>query len=500
MFRILAFIIVFIGINAGHLSAQGNQDVLVLFRQHPNWQQMRAQFDQQNLPVSSRAVQLIQELKAIATGSQHGFKAFLSGLTADAELLHTYYIINAATVRVSEENLSDLLAFPEVEAVIELKKLPVYAVKPVEKREAVSRAVGSHETGATVIGAPFMWNLGYTGLGRKLYTVDTGVWPVHPAISRQWLGNHLPQQQVWYGFDSDYPADKPDAHGTHVTGTVLGLDPGTADTIGIAFNARFMAADPIVEDVADIKPITTILEAFEFALNPDGNDQTTDDIPDVICNSWGVGDSIADGLCTAPFLLDLFTALDMAGIAVEFSAGNEGPSVSSISLPQYVTMDSLSIFTVGALDGNSQNLPIASFSSRGPTPCDVPDEWKIKPEVSAPGVDVRSSVQWDGYAFYSGTSMAGPHVAGAVLLLKEAFPTLSGREILNALYQSAIDLGETGEDNVYGKGVINLENAYNFLSLNNEPVPPLQSGFDVTISGFNLGEVVCEGTHDVRVT
>jgi bacillopeptidase F len=128
-----------------------------------------------------------------------------------------------------------------------------------------------------------MWNLGYTGLGRKLFTCDTGVWPVHPAIKRQFRGNYLPESWCWKGFDSETPADKPDAHGTHVTGTVLGLDTLTADTIGVAFNASYIAADPIVEDAADIKPVSVIFEAFQFAINPDGNDLTSNDVPDVIC-------------------------------------------------------------------------------------------------------------------------------------------------------------------------------------------------------------------------
>jgi len=503
MFRIfgLLFICLLSFLSGFQLNAQENThvNVLVFFNQHPDWVSLRNRFSAEHTPVNQRPAEIISALRQSANATQPGFREFLSGLSADANLIRSYHVVNACLVSMPAELINNLYLYEGTEYVILQNQLNVYPISPVDKREANNRAVGSREPGADAIAAPFMWNLGYTGLGRKLFTVDTGVWPVHPAISRQWLGNHLPVNQVWVGFDSEQPADKTDAHGTHVTGTVLGLDPLTNDTIGVAFNAKYMASDPIVENPEDIKPVTTILEAFEFALNPDGNELTSEDVPDVICNSWGIGDSIASGLCTAPFIVDLFSALDMAGIAVEYSAGNEGPGAGTISLPQYVTLDSLNIFTVGALDANVTNLPIASFSSRGPTSCDVPDAWKIKPEVSAPGVDVRSCVQWDGYALYSGTSMAGPHVAGAVLLLKEAFPYLTGREILNALYQSAIDLGEPGEDNVYGRGIINLEAAFNFLSANNTPVPPQTSNFDIQISGFNLGEVVCEGNHEVIV-
>lgn len=478
-------------------------ECLVFFRERANLQDLANRFYSENTPIHERAYDVLHSLKEASNSVQSNLVDFvrawnLSHPADKAEIQKQFYIINALQLKAESDFIQVLSSMPEIEFITSSSRFGIHGIKPVQMIEASSRSVGGHEQGLEVIAAPFMWNLGFTGLNRKLYTVDTGVWPNHPAIRNQWLGNYIPQSQVWFGFDSDVPADKPDSHGTHVTGTVLGLDPSTSDTIGVAFNATFMASDPIVEDLADIKPVTEILTAFEFALNPDGDDQTMDDIPDVICNSWGVGDSIAEGLCTAPFIVDLYTALDLAGIAVEYSAGNEGPAAGSVSLPQYVTLDSLNIFTVGAIDAADPNFAIASFSSRGPTSCDVPDAWKIKPEVSAPGVNVRSSVQWDQYALYSGTSMAGPHVAGAVLLLKEAFPYLSGRDILNALYQSAIDLGEEGEDNTYGRGLINLENAYNFLALSNIPVPPNTSEFDIEISSFLTGEITCSGLQTIE--
>lgn len=485
---------------------QGTKFKAMLFmRGSADLQSLSTEFYTNNTPISERGIRVLSALKTAATASQTPILEFVR--TWNLMYPHTqvtiekqFHIINMMVINADVDFFQTLAYRPEIEWITSASRFAIHGISPMEMSPSVNRSIGSHEPGLEAIRAPFLWNLGYTGLGRKLYTVDTGVWPIHPAIRNQWLGNHLPQNQVWYGFDSQVPADKPDAHGTHVTGICLGLDPLTADTIGVAFGAKFMASDPIVEDLADIKPLPQILGAFEFALNPDGNDQTTNDLPDVICNSWGIGDSIAEGLCTAPFVVDLMTAIDLAGIALEFSAGNKGPGPGTISLPQYVTIDSLSIFTVGALDANNANLNIASFSSRGPTSCDVPDAWKIKPEVSAPGVNIRSSVQWDQYAEYSGTSMAGPHVAGSVLLLKEAFPFLAGREILNALYQSATDLGDVGEDNTYGRGIINLEAAYNFLSLSHTPVPPNTSGLDIEISSIQLPNVVCAGSQEIQLT
>lgn len=478
---------------------------MVFMRERADLQSLSVQFSTDNTHVSERGIQVLSALKAAANASQTAILDMIRAWNlmyphAQVSVERQFHIINMMVVYGDADFFQTLAYRPEVEWVTSASRFAIHGISPLEMSPSVNRSIGSHEPGLEAIRAPFLWNLGYTGLGRKLYTVDTGVWPNHPSIRNQWLGNYLPQDQVWYGFDSQVPADKSNSHGTHVTGICLGLDPITADTIGVAFGAKYMATDPIVEDAADIKPLPQILGAFEFALNPDGNDQTSSDMPDVICNSWGIGDSIAEGLCTAPFVVDLLTAIDLAGIALEFSAGNEGPNPGTIGLPQYVTLDSLSIFTVGALDANNANLTIAGFSSRGPTSCEIPDAWKIKPEVSAPGVNVRSSVQWDQYGEYSGTSMAGPHVAGAVLLLKEAFPFLTGRAILNALYQSATDLGDEGEDNSYGKGIINLEAAYNFLSLSHTPVPPNTSAFDIAISSIQLPSVVCSGNQEVQVT
>jgi hypothetical protein len=473
------------------------QRVQIYFRDRLNTRELNTQFDLQSVSVHDRIIFLNQSLKSKANNAQEPVIAFIKSRLGNTDgasaIVQQFHIINMMIIDADAVLIDELAALPQVEHIESNERFFITPIPIVEKHQATSRVVGGHEPGLEAIHAPFMWNLGYTGLGRKLFTCDTGVWPVHPAIKRQFRGNYLPQSWCWKGFDSETPADKPDAHGTHVTGTVLGLDTLTADTIGVAFNASYMAADPIVEDAADIKPVSVILEAFQYAINPDGNDATSNDVPDVICNSWGIGDSIAAGLCTEPYIVDLFSALDVAGIAVEFSAGNEGPGAGTISLPQYITFDSLSIFTVGALNAATSSLSIASFSSRGPTSCDVQESWKIKPEVSAPGVNVRSSVQWDQYAEYSGTSMAGPHVAGAILLLKEAFPLLNGRQLLNALYQTATDLGDTGEDNTYGRGIINLETAYNFLASQFTPVPPNTSPFDISIESILGNGFACSG-------
>ena len=477
-------------------------DVHVFLREKADLQSLRIDFVANAVPVKFRPGQVKETLTQIAESSQAELMFFLENKKLQfpsIQIKKQFHIVNMISVALPASLVNEIAIRNDVEFIELADRLKVVYDKPVSMQESAGRAVGGHEPGLDAIGAPFMWNLGYTGLGRRLYTVDTGVWPVHPAIQRQWRGNYFPQAQSWLGFDFAQPADKPDAHGTHVTGTVLGLDPANNDTIGVAFNATFMATDPIVEDIADVKPLEVILSAFEFALDPDNDPNTFDDVPDVICNSWGFGDTIIDGLCTNPFIVDLYSALDAAGIAVEFSAGNEGPGVSTMGMPAYVVIDSLTVFSVGAVDAESANYLAASFSSRGPSSCGETEQLQIKPEVCAPGVSVRSSVQQNQYAFYSGTSMAGPHVAGAVLLLKEAFPFLTGKEILRALYLTAIDLGPEGEDNTYGRGIINLEFAYDYLSQLYTPVPPNTAAFDVELEKFLGSEVNCAGSYPLQL-
>jgi subtilisin family serine protease len=460
-----------------------------------------------NIPLANRPELVIKRLQGIAKPAQNQIGALIREFEkkkpGSALNLRGNFIVNVMVLEASQPLLDYLAQSGLVKEFIEKEQWsPVYQA-PIHRSPDVARQVGGREPGLEVIKAPFLWNLGYTGAGSTIYTIDTGVWTNHPAIKRQWSGNFFPVDWCWKSYDRPDPGDKSDSHGTHVTGTSLGLDTTTKDTIGVAFNARFIASDPIAESIAGIKPIEVLIGAFEFALNPDGDIATADDVPDVVTNSWGIP-FYEPSLCAAPLVENMFMALEAAGIAVEFSAGNEGPDPETISLPQYISIDTLTVFSVGAVNATNVNgpFPITDFSSRGPSKCIGSGEnpsLRIKPEVVAPGFAVRSSVGQNQYSFYSGTSMAGPHVSGGVALLKEAFPQVSGREILNALYQSATDLGPAGEDNAYGRGLINLEAAYHFLASRYEVKPPNDSPYDLVLEQILAPASLCTGATTVNV-
>jgi PKD repeat protein/subtilisin family serine protease len=343
------------------------------------------------------------------------------------------------------------------------------------------------EAGLRIVKAPALWARDYTGRGRLAMNSDNGVTLQHPTLANRWRGNFVPASQAWFG-----PGTNPTAcsggnnHGTHVMGTMVGLDLVTSDTIGLAFNSQWIAAGSLCGGSGG----TT--GAFQWALNPDGDTSTTHDVPDVINNSWGGSQGTAQCNSTVVPVLD---ALEAAGVAVVFSAGNSGPGASTITSPKNVNTNEVNTFCVGNVQGAVSGFPINNSSSRGPSICITTNpELLIKPEVSAPGTAIRSASSPTGYASLTGTSMAAPHVAGGVLLLKEAFPYLPGSTILRAIYYSATDLGDPGEDNTYGMGLMDLDAAFNWLvSQNHTPARPAYGEYNVRASQLiaPVG-VICE--------
>lgn len=433
---------------------------------------------------------------------QNAFDSFLDDLKhenpSEIKNIKKFWAVNAVACHLSAAMIEILAERTDVDYI--QYDLPVHGEKVTVSDAVSQRSIGQAEAGLIAINARPMWNLGYTGRNRIAMNIDTGVSVEHPTLGDRFLGHYLPLSQCWLGFEHPYPydIDRSSFHGTHTLGTMIGLDAATADTIGLAFNAFWISTDPIVTNAADVRPMSDYYIGFEWALNPDGDIETSKDIPDVINNSWGVENTVWTD-CD-PLGYNFIQALEAADCSIIFSAGNEGSGDATTGMPASIAKDTLNIFSVGALDGNDLDYDIANFSSRGPTYCATEGSLAIKPEVSAPGVDVRSASGSDGYKLLSGTSMAGPHVAGAVLLLREAFPDITSRELKNALYQSAIDLGDEGEDNDYGRGLIDVYAAYEFLSETYTPTPPLENDFDIAVEVVNgLASYTCSMNNDFEI-
>ena len=376
----------------------------------------------------------------------------------------SHWISNLVVAEVTKAYLNELTARSDI-AQIE-SNFSVSLIEPIVDDRGLgetSRGIGV-SPGLRVINADRVWyELGITGAGTLQGGCDTGVDGTHPALGSRWRGNNgHPASECWLsvldnGHD-DFPYDG-GGHGTHVMGTQTGLAPD--DTVGVAWGSLWIACDPINQGVSSGFD-NDIITCYEWFADPDGDPYTTDDVPDVVQNSWRINEGFGGGYtdCDSRWWA-VIDGCEAAGCVTTWSAGNEGPSGTTIGSPADRATTLTNCFSVGAINGHSgYPYDIAYFSSRGPTGCDVPPEQQFKPEICAPGVTVYSSVPGGGYSdSYSGTSMAGPHVAGVVALMREANPDADVDMIKEILMETAVDHGTAGEDNTFGWGVIDAYEA-----------------------------------------
>lgn len=454
---------------------------------------METRFKEKSTTLKDRSRLLINALKERAFNSQSAFLEVIAnapGIRLDNA--RQFWITNLVAVEV---NMEGAVAISRMDGV-EWMDINWEMVFPDAYDSAPAPpAPNGVEPGIEVIGAPFMWKLGYTGYGRKVLVVDTGHDIEHPALGHNFAFQQYPMEQSWANGNRPYFCGD---HGTHVGGTITGIDRVARDTIGVAYGALWQGSSTS-DCASSAGTALSAIEIFEWAIDPDGNPSTISDRPDVINNSWSRNYPVV-GDCGDPIHRQVTDALYAVGVAVVFSASNEGPDPLTIGDPPMENWDTVRMFSVGAINGNVPNLNIADFSSRGPTVCSGEGSLLIKPEVSAPGVAVRSALSGGEYGTLGGTSMAAPHVSGALLLLKEAFPYLPGEALMLALYYTCTDLGIPGEDNNYGMGVISLPAAYEYLiQKGHTPVPPVQSSNDVAILRMEQSDYYCSNSIAPRI-
>lgn len=328
----------------------------------------------------------------------------------------SYYLVNALEVRGGTLVRLFLLTRPEVDRVI-----PSPRLRPAEQVDALTMtgfaedAPGDIQWNVKMIGADKVWDeFGARGEGIVIGQSDSGADVNHPELKESYRGNTGGDDYNW--FDpwgiSTSPTDE-QGHGTHTLGTILGQN-----GIGIAPDATWFACANLRRNLGNP---ALYLDCMQFMLAPfphDG-DPFVDGDPtraaDVLNNSWGC--PAIEG-CDPNALLYAANNLRDAGIFVVVSTGNDGPGCSTVTAPLSLYD---SVFSVGAIDRNGN---MADFSSRGPVTAD--GSGRMKPDVTAPGVDIYSSLPGGTYGSSSGTSMAGPHVAGVVALLWSADPSLIG--------------------------------------------------------------------------
>lgn len=411
-----------------------------------------------------RAYTVITTLEEKAANTQRNLLKYLANRSNDRSVFtyKNFWVVNAIAIEAKRSVFEELSTSMEL-AAMDLDA-PTYLDRPFNVIEANEKeGKEAVEPGLRIINAHLLWQMGITGAGTIVMGEDTGVRHTHVAIASRWRGNFAPANQAWLdpAGGTTTPSDC-DGHGTHTMGTMTGLSP-SGDTIGVAPGAQWIAAKTICSG----NSTSNHMAAFQWAMNPDGNPSTVTDMPASINNSWYDPGTVNQ--CAGQYVT-MFNSVEAAGIAICFSAGNSGPNPSTITMPKNINTNEVNVFAMAAISGASylggSNDPIASFSSRGPSTCGGTGSLLIKPEVSAPGVGVRSAYGSgdNSYSSLDGTSMASPHVAGAIALLKSAFPSLTGHQIKMALYNTARDLGTPGEDNNYGKGLIDVFAAYTLLA------------------------------------
>jgi len=427
-----------------------------------------------------RGEAVVASLRETAGRTQGPLLDFLARFNAEVT---PFWIVNTIRVTTSDEQLIHrLAALPNV-ALIKADKIWQL---PEPAQGAEEPTVQSVEWGVSRVHAPDVWSqYSASGQGIVVASIDTGVQYDHPALVMQYRGRNpdgtFNHNYNWYdparicGNPSLAPCDN-NGHGTHTMGTAVGGD-GGSNQIGVAPGAQWITAKGCENNTCTS---SSLLSAGQWILAPtdlNGQNPRPDLRPNIVNNSWGGGSG------SDPFYRATVQAWVNAGIFPTFAIGNSGSSCSTAEAPGTYPES----FGAGATDIFDN---IAAFSSRGPA---NGFGGIVKPNVSAPGVNVRSSVPTNNYASFSGTSMATPHASGVVALLWSANPALVGNiaatvDLLqrNADFRSSTQCGSAGPpNNVYGWGIINalaaVQNSLPTRTLTVASASP-SSGVSITVN------------------
>jgi subtilisin family serine protease len=393
----------------------------------------------------------------------------------------SFYIVNAILVKGTREIANALAARPEV-ARIEgnpriHNKLPQQGLgdqSPLQPR--APGAPATIEPGIQYTHAPDVWALGFRGETIVIAGADTGIRWTHDALKphyRGWDGANANHNFNWHdsihdsvgnpcGNDSQEPCDD-FFHGTHTIATAVGDDGGT-NQVGMAPGAKWIGCRNMDQGTGTPARYIECMEFFlaPYPLNCTPNEGDPTKAPDITTNSWGC--PVSEGCTTGDELRAAVEAQEAAGIQMVAAAGNDGPGCGSIDNGGQAGPPSFyeASYTVGALNTGTDT--IASFSSRGPVTIDGSN--RIKPNITAPGTNTRSATNScdSCYTFASGTSMATPHISGAMALLWSAIPSLRhqitmSRDALDnaAHFISSTQCGAAGPpNNVYGWGRVDI--------------------------------------------
>lgn len=426
-----------------------------------------------------------QQMTMMANATQ---PAVRQALTVSGAEFKSFWVANGIWARGTLAAIQAVAVLPEVAYVYPSGSgslvLPPQVPGGAESVTAPSLVLAdaNPEPGLLKVNADDVWAMGILGDGAVVAGADTGVRWTHSALKNQYRG--------WNGATADHNYNWHDAihnpntvcpgsgvepcdddavlgggHGSHTVGTMVG-DDGGSNRIGMAPEAKWIACRNMNNGLGVIPTYMECMEWFIAPTNSANANPDTSKAPDVINNSWGCVEG-----CPPPALQMTLQASRAAGIFYAVSAGNDGvgePGAPGCSTIYHPLARYPEAFTVGAT--YHTNDAIAEFSSRGPVLGDPTAPTGLrKPNISAPGVTIRSALRATdaSYGNLSGTSMAGPHVAGLVALLISANPNLAGEvDVLEDIIEQKADDKTTNEgcggdsatqvpNNTFGWGRIN---------------------------------------------
>jgi subtilisin family serine protease len=404
-------------------------------------------------------------------------------------------IANGVRLEITKEVILDLSTRSDIYQILHdpvrqiLNPLPVHTSLSIDETDEL-------DWGVIKVNAPEVWASGFTGEGVLLAIIDTGVnYNHHDLADHLWDGgDEYPNHGYDFYNDDDNPMDD-HSHGTHCAGSALG-DGTSGSQTGVAPDATLMCLKVLNSGGGGGWGAT--YEALDFVIAQQVN---------VISISLGLNNEPAN---TRRLFREHFDLINIAGITAVVAAGNERgwfPPINNVGTPGTVPSpwrhpDEVEdgtrsgVITVGATNINDG---VANFSSEGPVSWQDITPWSdylyggtnvglIKPDISAPGVNIKSCDYQNitGYlSGWDGTSMATPHAAGVVALMLSKNLDLFPVEIDSILQTSAIDLGLTGKDNDYGSGRIDA-----FLAT--EAIITEGGTFVGTVSNFNTDETLSD--------
>ena len=278
---------------------------------------------------------------------------------------------------------------------------------------------GANDWGVNLVNAPEAWARGYTGQGVVVAVLDTGVdrnhadlagniWTNAGEIANDGLDNdgngYVDDVYGWNFANGNNNTLDGNRHGTHVAGTIAAANNGFGAT-GVAYNSRIMPVKVLSDSGSG--SYSGVAQGIRYAV---------DNGADVINMSLGGGS-------TDSAVQSALQYASSRGVIVVMAAGNAGAAQ-----PGYPASSATSWgLAVGAVDSSNQ---MASFSNRAGSNSSMR-------YVTAPGVQVYSTLPNGGYGFLSGTSMAAPHVAGVVALMLSANPNLTDAQVRQIITATA---------------------------------------------------------------